>query len=167
MFRTRLFTALAVLAALALPVAVQAHDYKLGDLTIEHPWAPASIGAAKAGAAYMKVVNEGQTSDLLIAVASPAAEHAKLHTHLVEGGVAKMRPVAAVEINPGEPAILRPGGLHVMLMGLKAPLKEGDMFPLTLTFERAGTVTVQVIVQAPDDHGNDADHGMDKSEGDS
>lgn len=167
MFLTRLFTALAVFAALALPAAVQAHDYKLGELTIEHPWAPASIGAAKAGAAYMKVVNEGETPDLLISVSSPVAEHAKLHTHMVEGGIAKMRPVEAVEVNPGAPAILEPGGLHVMLMGLKAPLKDGDMFPLTLTFERAGTVTVEVIVQGRDDQDGDGNHTTDKPAGDS
>ena len=167
MFQTRLLAVLAAIAALSLTAAAQAHEYKLGDLIIEHPWAPASIGAAKAGAAYMKIVNEGQSPDLLIAVSTPVSEHAKLHTHIVEGGVAKMRPVEAVEVNPGAPAILEPGGLHVMLMDLKAPLQEGDMFPLTLTFERAGTVTIEVIVQAPDDHDNDADHEMDKPAGDS
>jgi len=169
MFCARPFIVLAVLAVLTLPATGHAHDYKLGDLTIQHPWARASIGAAKAGAAYLEIVNEGKRPDLLIAAASPVAEHAKLHTHLVEGGVAKMRPVEAVEITPGEPAILQPGGLHIMLMGLKAPLVEGNMFPVTLTFERAGNITIQVIVQAPDldDHGDDGGHEMDKPEGDS
>jgi copper(I)-binding protein len=59
-----------------------------------------------------------------------------------------MRPVKAIEINVGEPAVLKPGGLHVMLIGLKAPLKQGETFPLTLTFAKAGTTTVDVAVQA-------------------
>lgn len=167
MFPTRLFTALAVFAALMLTATAQAHDYKLGYLTIEHPWARASIGAAKAGAAYFEVTNDGKGSDLLISVSSPVAEHAKLHTHMVEGGVAKMRPVEAIEVNPGAPAILEPGGLHVMLMGLKAPLKEGEMFPLTLTFEHAGTVTVDVIVQSPDTMDENSHDDMDMPKGDS
>jgi periplasmic copper chaperone A len=157
MIRKRLLAALAVVAALAIPAGAYGHEYKLGELTIEHPWSRASIGAAKASAAYMEMVNEGTTPDLLIAVSSPIAEHVQLHTNLIEGGVLKMRPLEAVEISPGEPTILQPGGIHIMLMGLKAPLKEGDTFPLKLTFERAGTITVQVIVQGMDMNGG-GDH---------
>jgi copper(I)-binding protein len=58
-----------------------------------------------------------------------------------------MRPVEAIEVTPGAPIVLQPGGLHVMLIGLKAPLKEGERFPLTLTFERAGTIEVEVVVE--------------------
>jgi hypothetical protein len=134
----------------ALPLAgASAHEYKIGDLTIQHPWARASIGAAKAGAAYFVIVNEGTEPDRLIATATPVAKRAQLHTHLIEDGVAKMRPVEAVEVAPGAPTVLQPGGLHVMLMGLTAPLEEGGRFPLTLTFERAGTLEVEVYIDAP------------------
>jgi copper(I)-binding protein len=64
----------------------------------------------------------------------------------MEDGVMKMRPVEAIEVAPGEPTVLGPGGLHIMMMGLKAPLVEGERFPVTLVFERAGEATVHVVV---------------------
>jgi len=150
-----LFIVFGTIAALASTSASQAHDYKLGDLTIEHPWARASIGQVPNGAAYLTIVNAGQETDRLLAVESDVAKHVALHTHLMEDGVMKMRPVDAIEVAPGAPTVLQPGGLHVMLMGLTAPLVEGELFPLTLTFERAGKVEIEVIVQeaAPMDGG--------------
>ena len=136
---------LAVAATLSAPAL--AHDYKLGDLTITHPWARATIGMGKTGAAYLVVSNGGTAPDRLIATRTDAARKAGLHTNLVENGVMKMRPVEAIEVAPGEPAVLRPGGPHIMLMGLKAPLQEGTTFAMTLTFEKAGTIQIQVDVQ--------------------
>lgn len=124
-----------------------AGDYTLGELRIEQPWARASIGQSKTGAAYLTLNNGGEAIDRLLSVATPAAKHAGLHTHLMDAGVMKMRPVEAIEVAPGAPTVLRPGGLHVMLMGLGAPLTEGASFPLRLTFEKAGTVEVEVRVQ--------------------
>ena len=138
---------LAILAGLAFSGVAQAHDFKLGALTIHHPWARASIGAAKAGAAYLTVGNEGEEIDRLVGIASPVAKRVGLHTNLIEDGVAMMRPVEAIEVAPGEPAVLQPGGLHVMLMGLKAPLVEGEKFLLTLTFEQAGEIEVWVAIE--------------------
>ena len=123
-----------------------ARDYKLGNLTIQQPWARASIGAAKAGAAYLTVTNAGGEADRLIGVASPVAKRAEIHAQLIEAGVSKMRRVDAIEVAPGEPAVLRPGGLHIMLMGLNAPLIEGELLPLSLTFERAGMVEVEAYI---------------------
>jgi len=137
---------LALAAALSFAPAAWAHDYKLGDLTIDHPWARASVAAN--GAAYMMISTSGNTPDQLVEATSPVAGKVELHTHIVEGDVMRMRPVKAIEVNIGEPTVLKPGGLHVMLIGLKAPLKEGEKFPLTLTFDKAGTVTVDVTVQA-------------------
>ncbi len=124
-----------------------AGDYRVGDLRVEQPWARASIGQARTGAAYLTLNNGGEAVDRLLSVATPAAKHAGLHTHLMEAGVMKMRPLEGIEVAPGAPTVLRPGGLHVMLMGLKAPLVEGESFPLTLTFERAGAIEVQVRIQ--------------------
>lgn len=140
------FPALTLTAALTLASAAWAADYKLGDLTIEDPWGRASVAAN--GAAYMVISTGGNTPDQLVAAASPVANTVELHTHIVEDDVMRMRPVTAIDVNVGEPAVLKPGGLHVMLIGLKAPLKEGATFPLTLTFEKAGTVTVDVTVRA-------------------
>lgn len=140
----------AALACLALALAppTAAEDDRLGDLTIRQPWARASAGPAKAGAAYLAIVNRGTAVDRLVGAETPAARKAALHGHEMDQGVARMRPVEAVEIAPGGTAALAPGGLHVMLMGLAAPLKQGDSFPLALTFERAGRIEVEVRVEA-------------------
>jgi len=142
------FMCAAVLAlAAAISGAALAHDAKLADLTIHHPWARASIGPAKAGAAYLTIVNAGADVDRLIGVETPAAKMSETHTNIMDQGVMKMRPVEAVEVQPGEPVIFQPGGLHIMLMGLKAPLKEGETFPLTLRFEKSGSIEVEVTVE--------------------
>jgi hypothetical protein len=129
---------------LALPAF--AHDYEIGELTVDHPWARASAGQMKTGAAYLTITNDGEQADRLIGLATPVAERAALHTVTMEGNIAKMRAVQAVEIKPGEPAVLEPGGVHIMLIGLRAPLEEGETFPITLTFEKTGKVDVEVIV---------------------
>ena len=123
-----------------------ADDTAVGALTIGDAWARASAGPAKAGAAYVTITNGGTETDRLIAVTTPVARKAAVHAHMMDGGVKKMRPVEAAEFNPGEPTVFMPGGLHVMLMGLRAPLVKGDTFPLTLAFERSGIVEVRVRV---------------------
>jgi len=143
----QMFATLLVAAIAGWMSPASAHDYKLGSLEIIHPWARASIGQGKTGAAYVVVSNEGSEPDRLIAASTDIAEKASLHTHIMADGVMKMRPVDAIEIAPGEPAVLEPGGLHIMLIGLKAPLVEGTSFPLTLTFEKAGSIEVEVKVQ--------------------
>ncbi len=146
--------AAALLALLAIPAF--AHGFKVGSIEIEHPWARASAGSAENGAAYMVLNNEGKEADKLVAASSPAADRVELHTHIDEGGVMKMRQINTVDIASGGTVKLAPGGLHVMLLGLKAPLVKGKAFPLTLTFEKAGTVLVEISVQgAGDAH---ADH---------
>ncbi|MFZ1414656.1 MAG: copper chaperone PCu(A)C [Defluviicoccus sp.] len=144
----RIFALSAAVAALTITTATFAQDYTLGDLKIDHPWARASAGAAANGAAYMTITTAGTATDQLVKAASPVADKVELHTHILDGDVMRMRPVSGITVNVGEPAVLRPGGLHVMLIGLKEPLKQGGQFPLTLTFEKAGTVTVQVDVEA-------------------
>lgn len=135
-------------------------------VTVTTPFSRASAPMAKAGAAFLTLnIDEGE--DKLVGATTPVAEKAELHTHLMEDGIAKMRPVqGGIPVKAGTPTELKPGGLHIMLMGLKAPLKEGESFPLTLTFEKAGAVQVTVPVQAPGagmpmmqghDHGG-ADH---------
>lgn len=147
MKRLRAAAIAAAFASLAAGVAVAAHDTRLGPLQIGHAWARATAG--KAGAAYLEIRNGGGTADKLVAAASPAAGTVELHAHIRDGDVMRMRKVPAIDLAPGEAVKLAPGGLHVMLMGLAAPLNAGDKFPLTLTFEKAGTVTLEVEVQAP------------------
>ncbi|NJO38949.1 MAG: copper chaperone PCu(A)C [Rhizobiales bacterium] len=161
--RTLLTTATLVLS-LALPaVADEAGTGQAGDVMIHDGWARASLGSNPNSAAYMTLENHGDTADKLIKAASPAAEKAELHTHIMENDIAKMRPVEAIEVAPGEPTVLQPGGLHVMLMGLTGKLEEGGTMPVTLTFENAGEVTLDLPIKsatgAKMNHDGDMKHG--------
>lgn len=139
-------TSLSVLLSSAA-LAGDAGMARVGDVMVHDSWARASIGSAPNSAAYMTLMIEGTETDKLIAASTPAAETTELHTHLMEDNIAKMRPVEAIEVAPGEPTVLEPGSLHVMLMGLKGPLEEGGELPLTLTFESAGEVTLTVPIR--------------------
>lgn len=121
-----------------------------GAIQTEEPWARESPPMVKNGAAYMTLVNTGAETDRLLSAAGDVAETIELHTHLLENNVMKMRKVDAIEVAPGEPTALKPGGLHVMLIGLKKPLVAGQTFPLMLKFEKAGEVPVQVMVRGKD-----------------
>ncbi|WP_085317958.1 copper chaperone PCu(A)C [Derxia lacustris] len=133
----------------SLAATAFAHEYKLGAIEIDHPWARATVPGQSVGGGYVKLVNEGATADRLLAASSPAAARVELHTHeMGADGVARMRPVAAIEL-PAKGAVeLKPGGLHLMLLDLKQPLVVGQRVPITLRFERAGETTVELAVQA-------------------
>jgi hypothetical protein len=124
-----------------------AHEFTVGKLLVEHPWARASIGPARSGVVYVTLINNGEQPDRLLSASTPVAARAAVHTHINQDGVMKMRPVGVLEVAPGEPTVFEPGGLHIMLMGLKAPLQEGTLFSLFLEFEAAGQVEVLVLVQ--------------------
>lgn len=126
------------------------------DISLEHVWARASAGNATTGAAYLTVTDNG-SPDRLVGVSTPVAAMAELHETINDNGVMKMRPVAGIALKSGKPVTFMPGGYHVMLMGLKAPLKAGDSFPLTLTFEHAQPITVTAHVEAVGGAG--MDHG--------
>ncbi len=150
-----------IFAFFALPADAAEVDSK--SIVVEGPWARASAGPARAGAAYMTLVNRGDETDSLVAVRSDVAKRTELHTHLMDGGVMQMRQVEAIEVSPGTPTVLQPGGLHVMFMGLHAPLKEGDSFPVTLEFRNAGEITVEVAIQGVGAKGMSHDgHGQHK-----
>ena len=117
-----------------------------GTLEIDGVWARATPPAAKTGAVYLTVTNHGSVPERLVAAKSPAAAQAELHAHLNDGGVMRMKAVDTVVIGPGERVSLRPGNLHVMLVDLKSPLREGARLALTLSFAGAGEVTVEVPV---------------------
>ncbi len=116
-----------------------------GDIAVEGVWARASAGMARAGAAFMTIKNSGET-DKLVAAKADVSKRVELHTHLHEDGVMKMRQVENIEAAKGM-TMLKPGGLHVMFMGLNAPFKAGTNFPLTLVFEKAGEIKVDVKVR--------------------
>lgn len=131
---------------------------KAQSIEITTPWARATPGRVPNGAAYLTLRNRGRTADRLVGVASPAAGRLEVHTHIREGGVMRMRKVSAVDLPPGATVTFKPGGYHVMLMGLKAPLKEGGRFPMTLRFEKAGSREVTVKVMGIGAMGPDGGH---------
>lgn len=142
----------AALLALAAIGAAHAHDGRAGDIEITHPFATPSREGVANGAAYIATLeNTGKQADRLLRASTPVAQRTEVHTMAVDAnGVMRMREVDAIVLAPGSPVKMRPGdGYHLMLMGLKQPLKEGDSFPLTLEFERGGKAEVKVIVQVP------------------
>ncbi|PPE65595.1 copper chaperone PCu(A)C [Caldimonas caldifontis] len=143
-------TLLIVAGTLTLALPAMAHDYRVGDLAIDHPWARATVPGQKAGGAFLKIENRGTTADRLLSAAAPADRVAstELHSMRMEGNIMRMREVAAIDVPAGQTVALEPGGLHIMFMGLASPLKAGEKLPLVLTFEKAGTVTVEVQVEA-------------------
>ena len=131
----------------ALTALARAHDFTLGALTIGHPYARATAPGQPVGGAFMKIANAG-ADDRLLSVRSAAAGSVELHMMAMKGDVMQMRQVDGIDLRAGETVELKPGGYHVMLVGLKGPLTAGSSFPATLKFAKAGEVTVQVNVEA-------------------
>lgn len=141
---------LATVLALALSAALAfAHGYKLGNLEIKHPWAKATLAGQPVAGGFMTIINTGAEPDRLLKVTSGVSDMIQIHEMKVEDGVMKMGEIpGGLEIAPGAIVELKPGGLHVMFMGIKAPFKEGETVKATLTFEKAGTVEVEFKVGA-------------------
>ena len=115
-------------------------------ITAEKAWARATTSAAATGVVYLSLADTGPAADRLVGVATPVAAHADMHIMVMEGNVMQMRPVDAVDVKPGERIQFKPSGLHIMLTDLKQPLTRGERFPVTLDFEKAGKVDVEVLV---------------------
>ncbi|WEK51323.1 MAG: copper uptake system-associated protein [Candidatus Kaistia colombiensis] len=139
---------LAAVVLLAAPSAF-AHDYKAGDIEIGHPWTRATPPSARVGGGYLTLTNHGQTADRLVGGSSPASGRVEIHTMEVTDGVMKMRELAdGLALPPGETVKLEPGGFHLMLIDLKAPISESAKIPVTLRFEHAGAVDVELAAGA-------------------
>jgi copper(I)-binding protein len=156
MRRLLLAAMLAVSPALARPALAQT-----ADIQVDQPWARATPGAARSGAVYLTVTDHG-AADTLTGVSTPVAGMAMIHESIVDNGVAKMRMLDGVKLEPEMPVTLKPGGMHIMLTDLQQPLRVGGSFPLTLTFAKAPplTVTVRVLnVGSPGPAKTDAETG--------
>jgi copper(I)-binding protein len=156
--------ALMIIAALSTPLAtslVFAHDYTVGSLKIDHPWARATPKGASVGGGYMKITNNGSEPDRLIGGSTDMAKSFEVHEMTMDGGVMKMRPVAGgIEIKPGETVALDPSGYHVMFVGLKDQLKQGSRFKATLDFANAGKINVDFVVEGIGAKAPAGDHDM-------
>jgi copper(I)-binding protein/uncharacterized protein YcnI len=119
-----------------------------GNIMIEQPWARATPPGAPTGAAYLTIVNHGAVPDMLTGATTDAASEVQIHQTSMANGVMSMRPAKTVGIPPGGTVKIAPDGYHLMLVGLKAPLKQGAHIALTLNFARAGKVMVEFPVEA-------------------
>ena len=147
-----------LIALIGAGCAVPADEAQAQPVTVKDAWVRATAPGQKVAGAYMELVS--RTDMALTAVASPVAASAELHSTSMEEGVMRMRPIARIELPAGKPVKLAPGGLHIMLVDIKQPLKPGDKVPLTLTVQRAdfasrNVFTVQAEVRGP---GSDAPH---------
>jgi periplasmic copper chaperone A len=164
----RSFSRIAALALLATSVsfaAAQSHDHsamgkgdaaamsddmmepvKAGDLVLSGAFTRATLPGAKVGGGYVTITNQSKEADRLVGGSSPAAQRVEVHEMKMDGNVMQMRQLKdGLEIPAGGTAELSPGGTHLMLINLTAPLKEGDMIPVTLEFAKAGKVEVQFM----------------------
>ena len=124
-------------------------DYKLGAIEIRQPWTRATPPTAESGGGFLVLTNTGSTPDRLVAVKSPAADKAEIHEMKMDGNVMRMRELdKGLEIPPGATVTLKPGGYHIMFMELKAPFAKDTKVPMTLVFEKAGSIDVELLVQA-------------------
>jgi hypothetical protein len=136
-------------AVLAAPPSA-AHGYEKGDLAVRHPWTRATPPGSNVAAGYLEIRNSGTTSERLLGAASPAADRVELHVTNREGDVVGMRERDGLKVPARQRLVMRPGGPHLMLIGLKRPFAMGDRVPITLRFERAGEVQIEIEVQAGD-----------------
>lgn len=157
MFRSILAAVLAVM--LASPAL--AADYTAGSLKISAPWARATPKGAQVGGGYMTITNTGTAPDRLIGGASGISSSFEVHEMSMDGGIMRMRMLKdGLEIKPGETVTLKPGGYHVMFVGLKDQLKQGGTFMATLQFEKAGKVEVEYKIEGiAASGGGQSDHG--------
>jgi len=138
---------LATALLLALFVSGETHaQMSMNTITVEQAWARATPGGARTGAAYMTLMNSGASADRLLSATTPVADQIQFHKETEDNGVSRMREVHSVEISPGGKVIFKPSEMHIMIIGLKQPLKEGQAFPVTLQFEKAGKIDVTVPV---------------------
>lgn len=119
------------------------------NVTVQDPYVRLAPPNAPATGAFMVIRNNGDTDIKVLKADNPASRVTELHTHINDGGVMKMRPVPAIEIKAKGEAVLKPGSLHVMMIDLKAPMKEGDVVPITLSFDDGSSKQVDARVVKP------------------
>jgi copper(I)-binding protein len=141
-----------ILLAAALGMSatlVDAHEYKAGLIEIKHPWSRATPKGASVAGGYMTLVNKGAVPDRLLSFSSPVAGKFEIHEMKMDNGIMKMRPLAGgIELKPGETVEFKPGSFHLMFVGLTQPFEQGKRINATLTFEKAGKVDVEYVVEA-------------------
>ena len=139
-----------MLAALLPQSTGFAHAHNKGELSVRHPWTRATPPGAKVAAGYLEIRNSGRQPDRLIGASTPAAERVEVHVLIREGDVLRMREVKSLDVPARERLVLRPSGSHLMIVGLERPFVKGERVLLTLHFEKAGELQIELEVQALD-----------------
>ncbi len=138
-----------LLALSTLATLADAHEFKLGNIVIGHPYTRATAPQQTSAGAYLGLDNQGKTDDRLVKVESDIAKTVEIHNMEMVGDIMKMREVDGIDLKAGSKLSMKPGGgYHIMLNGIGHELKAGDQFPLTLYFSRAGKIEVIVHVEA-------------------
>ena len=145
---TRIAFIVAAVLAACVAMPAQAEDVTAGSLKISAPWARATPKGASVGGGYMKITNTGNAPDRLVGGSTDVSDRFEIHEMSMDNGVMKMRAVGkGIEIKPGQTVEFKPGGYHVMFVGLKQPLTQGQPIKATLVFEKAGKVDVTFAVE--------------------
>ncbi len=142
----------------SLMVSAAALAASADNVTVQEPYVRLAPPNAPATGAFMVIKNNGDKDVKVVKADNPASKVTELHTHLNDGGVMRMRPVAAIDVKAKGEAVLQPGGLHVMMINLLTPLKEGDSVPITLTFDDGSSKKVDAKVVRPVAAGVPMDH---------
>lgn len=133
--------------SLAAVTGANAHDYSVGDIEILHPWSRPTPPNAQVAGGFLTLKNNGDDPDTLLSVETPLSSIAEIHRSVVEDGIASMRKIDGVDIAPGEAVDLEAERIHFMFVEPKQRLRDGESFPATLVFEKAGRVDVEFAVQ--------------------
>lgn len=158
------------LALTAGSIIAYASEHEAGSLKAEHAWARVTI-EGRPGAGYLVIHNMGGDADRLVSASSPMVERIELHTHVMKDNVMKMRRVDGFDVPAGGQVKLEPGGNHLMLFGFKHHPKANDKLPVTLVFEKAGSLELMLVVKGAgdrmkDDHDDHSGHSDNKDEAD-
>lgn len=145
---TRLPMAAAIVTCV-FGLAAGAHGDPTSGIQVSMPWTRATAAPGGTAAVYAMITNRGSKPDRLTAASCPVAQSTEIHQDTNENGIMRMRPVAGIDIPPGETVKLAPNGYHLMLMGTKQRLKRGSTISCTLEFRDAGPVAIELPVRAP------------------
>jgi periplasmic copper chaperone A len=143
---SKLFYVVVACTSLAAASVASAQQFKAGDIVISHPWSRATPKEAKVGAGYLVLENRGTVPDRLLGGSVEVAAGFEIHDTVVEDGVMRMRELEAIELPPGGSVEMKPGGRHIMFVGLLHPLAAGEKARGALQFEHAGTIEVEFDV---------------------
>ncbi|OPB30426.1 copper chaperone PCu(A)C [Bartonella sp. WD12.1] len=136
-------------AFIALPAIANVNQYKLGDLEIIYPWARETPKSAKVGSGYLHIINHGNTPDRLIAISMDGVQETEIHSMAAVNNIMQMKKLSnGIEIPGNGEIILKPGGNHIMFIGLSQPFQQGNKINAKLIFEKAGAINVDFFVDA-------------------